>query len=213
MGSPRALRPSVARSSIRDMITGLRYPAVLAAMVLHGAAGAEGLPAAIQQGLPPEFEVQTFATTQVGSRQFYFVALKSHEEAADAAAAPARPLLVFARKGRGPFVLMARNDHVILRRGDGGASGCDPFEDGRIAVKGAYVTVEHGIACGQHWTWFVTFRFERRLGQFVFDNKRRESWSLNPSDDPDAEALVSDGQQIERARPPLVTFANWRPRD
>jgi len=195
------------------MISWLRHLAVLAVIVLHGAAAAQGLPSAIEHGLPQGFEVQTFATAQVGTRQFYFVALKSREEAADAAAAPARPLLVFARKGRGPFGLMARNDHVILRRDDGGASGCDPFEDGRIVAKDAYVTVEHGIACGHHWTWFVTFRFERRVGQFVFDNLRSESWSMNPSNDPDAEALVSDGQQIERARPPLVTFADWRPRD
>lgn len=195
------------------MITWLRHLAVLAAIALHGAAAAQGLPPAIRQGLPQGFDVQTFSTTKVGVQRFYFVALKSHAEATDNEAAPARPLLIFGQKGRRPIVLMARNDHVILRRDDGGASGCDPFEDGRIAVKGAYFTVEHGIACGQHWTWFVTFRFEPRVGEFVFDNLRRETWSMNPSNDPDAEALVSDGQQIEHARPPLVTFANWRPRD
>jgi hypothetical protein len=194
------------------MRNGLRFLAVLGALALHGALAAQALPAAIRRELPPGFDVQTFAASEVGGRQFTIVALRSLGEAADEADALPRPLLIFARKGRGDFVLLARNDHVILRRDAGGASGCDPFEDGRIAVKGAYFTVEHGIACGQHWTWFVTFRFDRRGGQFVFDNLRSESWSLNPSDDPDAEALVSDGQQIERARPPLVPFADWRPR-
>lgn len=191
---------------------GLRFLAVLAAMALHGALAAETLPAAIGRALPAGFEVQTFATSEIGTRQFHIVALKSLAETADEEEAPSRPLLIFGRRGRGPFVLLARNDHVILRRDAGGANGCDPFEDGRIAVKGAYFTVEQGIACGQHWTWFVTFRFERQRGQFVFDNLRSESWSLNPSNDPDAEALVSDGQQIERGWPPLVTFADWRPR-
>lgn len=195
------------------MITGLRYLAVLAAIVLHGAAVAQTLPSAIEHDLPQGFEVQTFATTEVGVQRFYFVALKSRAEETDDEAAPARPLLIFGQKGRGPFVLLGRNDHVVLTRSEGGASGCDPFEDGAIAAHGTFFTVEQGIACGQHWTYYVTFRFDRRLGTFVFDNLRSESWSLNPSDDPDAGALVSDGQQIERARPPLVTFSDWRPRD
>jgi hypothetical protein len=194
------------------MSNGLRFLAVLAALALHGTLAAQALPARIGRELPPGFNVQTFAASEVGGRQFTIVALTSLGEAADETAAPPRPLLIFARKGRGGYALVARNDHVILRRDAGGASGCDPFEDGRIAVKGAYFTVEHGIACGQHWTWLVTFRFDRQRGQFVFDNLRSESWSLNPSNVPDAEALVSDGQHVERARPPLVTFADWRPR-
>jgi hypothetical protein len=194
------------------MAAWLRYLAMLAAVALHGAAAAQSLPSAIENGLPQGFEVQTFATSEVGVHRFYFVALKSRAEAVDQQAAPARPLLIFGSKERGPFVLLARNDHVILTRSEGGASGCDPFEDRTIAVKGTFFTVEQGIACGQHWTYFVTFRFDRRLGEFVFHNLRRESWSYNPSDDPDAEALVSDGQHVERARPPLVTFATWRPR-
>ena len=57
----------------------------------------------------------------------------------------------------------------------------------------------------------MTFRFDKRFGGFFFDNLRSETWSLNPSNDPESEALVSNGQQMQRARLPLVAFANWRP--
>ncbi len=190
----------------------LDYLTILAASALPSPAIAQALPAALESDLPQGYDVQTFATSKAGGRQFTIIALKSREEAAVQDTAPPRPLLVYGRKGTGPYVLLARNDHVILRRDEGGASGCDPFEDGTIAIKGAYFTVEQGIACGQHWTYFVTFRFDGRSGEFVFDNLRSESWSANPSNDPDAEALVSNGQQVERARPPVVAFAKWRPK-
>lgn len=124
--------------------------------------------------------------------------------------AAARPLLIFERHNNS-FVLLGRNDAVILKADD--AMQCDPFLDGggTISVKGRFFTVENGVACGQHWTDFVTFRLDDRAG-FVFDNERSESWSLNSSNDPDAEALVRDGpQQVRRAKPGRVTpFAQWR---
>jgi hypothetical protein len=132
------------------MTVRLGYRTVLAATVLHTTASAQSLPSAIQQDLPQGFEVQTFSTSQVGIRQFYIVALKSGSEAVEERAAPSRPLLIFGKKGSGPYVLLGRNDQVILRRDEGGASGCDPFEDSRIAVKGSYFSVEQGIACGRH---------------------------------------------------------------
>ena len=68
------------------------------------------------------------------------------------------------------------------------------------------------MACGQHWSDFVTFRLDGRAG-FVFDNERTESWSLNPSDAPDAEALVRDGPQHVRRDPRgrITRFPDWRP--
>ena len=124
--------------------------------------------------------------------------------------APARPLLIFEWRDKG-FVLVGRNDAVVLKADEGGQ--CDPFLDGggTIAVKGRFFTVENGVACGQHWTDFVTFRLDDRVG-FVFDNERSESWSMNASNDPDAEALVRDGPPTVRRLTPgrLVPFAQWR---
>lgn len=98
---------------------------------------------------------------------------------------------------------------MILRRFDGGVNQCDPFEGRTIAVKGAYFTVENGIACGSHWTDYVTFRFDARSNGFVFDNWRVETWSMNRNNNPNAEALISDGQKIVRANGRKVPFDKW----
>jgi hypothetical protein len=114
--------------------------------------------------------------------------------------APARPLLVY-RLTAGKAVLIDRNDHVVLRADDGGQ--CDPFDEGEgsIAVSGRSFTVENGVACGQHWTDFVTFRFDPAQRGFVWRSEIVESWRLNESTAPDAEALVSDGKTVRKADP------------
>lgn len=100
----------------------------------------------------------------------------------------------------------------MLKADEGGQ--CDPFLDGHapIATKGRYFTVQNGVACGQHWTDYITFRLDDRAG-FVFDNERTESWTFNPSNDPNAEALVRDGPpRVFRDRPGHITaFSMWRP--
>lgn len=175
------------------------------------------LPSALLRQLPNGFEVIASARSNPApARTFYFVALASRGEAkwASEERAPPRPLLLFeARKG-GRYRLAARNDRLILRADEGGINRCDPFEERKIAVKGIYVTIEQGVACGAHWTDYVTFRFDSRLSNYVFDNWRTQSWSLNPSDDPKAEALVSDGRKVVRASGRPVPLARWRrPRD
>ena len=128
--------------------------------------------------------------------------------------APARPLAIYEIVG-GRRRLVARNDHVVLGRDEGGQ--CDPFDPedagGHVVAKGRYFTVENGVACGQHWTSYITFRLDDRQG-FVFDNHRRESWSLNTDQRPDAEALVRDGPLTKIRADPAhpVGFAAWRPR-
>lgn len=128
--------------------------------------------------------------------------------------APPRPLAIYETTG-GRRRLVGRNDAVVLGRDEGGQ--CDPFDPedagGHIAVKGRYFTVENGVACGQHWTSYITFRLDDRLG-FVFDNHRQESWSLNTGQSANAEALVRDGPptttRADPGRP--VSFERWRRR-
>lgn len=113
--------------------------------------------------------------------------------------APPRPLLVYRLAG-GAATLIARNDRIVLRRDEGGQ--CDPVEDGgAIAVKGRFFTLESGVACGQHWTDFTTFRFDPRSRGFVWHNRFYESWRLNDDPRPNAGALVSDGRRVWRADP------------
>jgi hypothetical protein len=122
-----------------------------------------------------------------------------------------RSLWIFERRPANRYSLIARNDDVILRPFDAGiaGNGCDPFEKHTIAVSGVYFTVENGIACGAHWTDYVTFRFDTRVNAFVFDNWRVETWSMNRSNVPNAEALVSDGQRVVRASGRPVRFEDW----
>ncbi len=82
-----------------------------------------------------------------------------------------------------------------------------------IAVQGAWFTVQNGVACGQHWTDFITFRLDAALGRYVFDNERSQSWSLNASADPRAAALVPDGPaRVRRGdRGRKMVFDEWRP--
>ena len=171
------------------------------------AASAAALPPGVARKLPRGFAVIASARSDPApGRTFYFVALEAR---ASGERAPVRPLLLFDMRKAGRPALAARNDHVLFRSDEGGYNGCDPFEQRRIAARGAYVTVEQGIACGDHWTDYVTFRFDRALGTYVFDNWRTESWSMNNRRARGGQALVSDGQKVVRSKKRAVSFAKW----
>lgn len=199
------------------MSKGAFMTAIVAAVGSASAAAQMPLPAGVVQLLPAGYRVLAARSLSAGapSRSFLVVALgRKDENARRSADAPGRPLLLFERRGQ-RFVMVGRNDHVVLKADEGGQ--CDPFLDGdtTIAVKGPYFTIENGVACGDHWTDFITFRFDRRTATFVFDNERRESWSFNPSRRPDAEALVRDGKPaiIRDRQGRLTPFERWRPRE
>jgi hypothetical protein len=171
-------------------------------------------PAGVAGQLPSGYGVIATARVTAGNpvRSFEIVALARKDEG-QSRGAPARPLLVFEQRD-GRFTPAGRNDHVVMKADEGGQ--CDPFLDGgaTIAVKGRYFTIENGVACGQHWTDYITFRLDNRVGGFVFDNERQEAWELNPNADPNADALVRAGPpRTIRDRPGQVTpFADWRPK-
>ncbi len=178
------------------------------------------LPPDITRLIPSGYDVLTSASatfTGGASRTYYIVALHQREDVEDAhlpSPAPARPLLLFERQANGDLVQTARNDAVVMRADEGGQ--CDPFapdDGGGIAVKERYFTVENGVACGQHWTDYITFRFDDLAGRYVFDNERLQSWSFNKSTKPNAEALVPDGPpEVHRGdRKKPVSFENWQP--
>lgn len=187
----------------------------IGAAVCMATAAAATVPTDVARQLPPGYGIIGSATLTVGepARSFEIVALgrKDEEALATSRHAPARPLIIFERRSSG-FVPVGRNDHVVMKADEG---QCDPFLDGggTIATKGRYFTVENGVACGQHWTDYITFRLDERAG-FVFDNERQEDWELNPSNDPDAEALVRAGPPRLYRDPPghVRPFAAWRPK-
>ncbi len=198
---------------MRSVVGGLL--AVL--LAVGGACAQADPPAEIVRQLPAGYGVIGMARMALPGREgrYYVVALgkKGEDRFAHEASAPARPLLLFARRPDGSYAPAGRNDRVVFRANEG--LQCDPFLDGGgvIAVTGRYFTVQNGVACGQHWTDYVTFRFDHSAGRFVFDNERSESWSMNTSRAPDAEALVRDGpQQVRRGDPRApVGFDDWRP--
>lgn len=168
--------------------------------------------AGVTQQLPPGYNVLAVARFAAGkpARNFEIIALGRKDEEAHGKSreAPPRPLFIFERKGD-RFSIVGRNDHVVLKADDG---VCDPFldSDPTIATKGRYFTIQNGVASGQHWTDYVTFRLDDQAG-FVFYNERIESRTLNPSSDPAGEALVRDGPpRIHRGRPGHFTpFPKW----
>lgn len=107
-----------------------------------------------------------------------------------------RPLLVFTQRPDNTFSLLARNDHVVYAIDEGGQ--CDPFMDSGdgITIKGAYFTVENGVACGAHWSDYITFKYSESLKNLVFHKQIHENWVLNSSQDPSADALVLGNRKV-----------------
>ncbi len=198
---------------MRRLIPLLAFVATLQAGV-GAQAAVPRVPAGLARQLPKGYAVLAVASlADKNARHFQIVAIGKTDEDAQrtrSGNSPSRPLLIFEQKN-GAFVLAGRNDQVVMRADEGGQ--CDPFldSDATIAVKGAFFTVENGIACGEHWTDYITFRLDDHAG-FVFDNERRESWSMNPSNAPDADALVPDGpQRVRRDKPGhLTSFEAWK---
>lgn len=193
-----------------------RLVLTILAMAAHPAHAAE-LPEVVTRQLPMGSDVIASESGRLdgGTRPDFIVALGRPDEAEIARAtgsAPARPLLIFRPDARGGYRLAGRNDRVVFRLDEGGQ--CGPFMDGYegIVVSGDRFTVQNGVACGQHWTDFITFRFDATWHEFVFQRRDGQSWKLNASTDPGAEVLVPDGAftaRADRRRP--VAFGDYRP--
>lgn len=117
-----------------------------------------------------------------------------------------RPLLIYEEQDDRSYRLAARNDAVVMRAND--ALQCDPFDpenaaDGGIAVKGRYFTVQNDVACGQHWSDYVTFRYEPRTRAWLFSSDiHTESFPLDGK--PDSVSTV----RADPRKP--VSFSAWK---
>ncbi len=190
----------------------------VAFLLLAGVARADDLPGAISQQLPPGYVVLDAVHGRLagGASDDYVVALGRLGDdpsgpIGDDTAATARPLLLFRAGPQGTYFLTGRNDVVVMRHDQGGQ--CDPFDPEQgLVMKGAYVTVQNGVACGNHWSDYITFRYDRRRRALLFDSDIYRSWKFNLSAAPDAEALVPDEPPVVRRADPHhpVTFSAWR---
>lgn len=144
----------------------------IAFLVASGNVHAEGLPKSILNKIPRGYAVLTHSSGMLNddSLKDYLVVIHKPKETDinSPSYAAERPLLLFIQKTNGDFDLAKRNDDVVFRLDEGGQ--CDPFLDGNngLAIKGQYFTVENGVACGQHWTDYITFKYEPALKNWVF---------------------------------------------
>lgn len=125
--------------------------------------------------------------------------------------APARPLLLFIQNPDGSFKLAKRNDHVVFKIDEGGQ--CDPFEDGTegLMIKNHYFTVQNSVACGQHWSDYITFRYDPEMNDWIFHKRISESWIMNNSNDPNADALIPGGRTVITGKgKPGIVFEKYR---
>ena len=206
-GTPFSVKAAIRRALLAALFT-----------VLVNAARADGIPDAIGRQLPSGYVALEVARGRLtgGQRDDYVVALARPDDDPDAPiggnTAAARPLLLFLAKSGGGYVLAGRNDEVVMRHDQGGQ--CDPFDPVRgLVMTGVYITVQNEVACGAHWSDYITFRYDRARGELLFDSEIYHSWKVNPSDAPDAEALVPDGAPtVQRADPHhRIRFSAWKP--
>lgn len=175
----------------------------LALFVVSAPLLAADLPASIAAQLPMGYVPMLFrAGPRIEDhRQSMLVVV--HRPGDSAANPSPRPLLVFEGQANGGYRLSARNDTVVLRANQGGQ--CDPFDDGEdgLAVKGRFFTVQNAVACGAHWTDFITFRYDLERRTWLFDNEILTfSDPLNGT--PDKIKMT----HASRANP--VRFETWR---
>lgn len=171
---------------------------VLAATCLVAAlparAQAPALPADIVRQLPAGHEVMTAASSDFNGdgKVDHIVVVQSRH-------GKRRPLLAFIQVDANHYRLDARNDAVVYAADEGGQ--CDPFMDGEegLVAKGAFFTVQNAVACGSHWTDYITFRYSAEVGHFIFHKRIFESLVFNPSNDPQAEALIPGRRSVTPA--------------
>lgn len=182
---------------------------------------ADSLPQSISTLIPSGYGVLLHMHGDLNNdgRVDYLVALHKVNEqgiVSKTGTAPRRPLVIFLQNADGTFALARRNDHVIFAADQGGQ--CDPFEEfgedaSGLVIKGDYFTVQNSVACGAHWTDYITFRYVAKLRDWAFHKRIVEGWVLNNRSDPDADALVPGHRKVFTAKgKPVILFESYRTR-
>ena len=172
-------------------------------LIASGCSLAQSLPKNILKQIPGNYTVLAYESGLLNADKlvdFIVVLHKPKEESIGNIASPVRPLLIFIHNPDNTFKLAKRNDHVVFKFDEGGQ--CDPFTDSDegLVIYKRYFTVQHSVACGQHWTDYITFRFVPALQDWVFHKRISESCVLNTSTDPNADALIPGGREVISAK-------------
>jgi hypothetical protein len=108
-----------------------------------------------------------------------------------------RPLLLLLGQADETYRLAIRNDNAAYCIDCGGAFG-DPFTG--TTIKNGFFSIEHGIAGGLHWEHVITFKYDKTKNKWFLYKDHFISYKLNDSDNPDAEALVKETDQLKTVK-------------
>ena len=147
--------------------------------VLAGNVKAASLPDAIIQQFPSDHAALTYKEGDFNSdNKLDFVVVLRHKDEdkmiEQNLGTPQRPLLVFIQKNSNDYILAARNDNVVYTVNE--SEQCGPFmsNDEGLAVKGTFFTVQNSVACGHHWTDYITFKYSPAQQGFIFHKRVTE---------------------------------------
>lgn len=175
------------------------------------------LPKNIADQLPKGYSVMTIQSGDLNNDKLidYIVVLHKEDEGKifqRTEKAPRRPLLIFIQKSDHTFAMSARNEYVVYTIDAGGQ--CDPFLDSGdgITINGVFFTVENGVACGDHWSDYITFKYSDTLKNWIFHKRIYENWVMNSGRKPNDDALVLGARKVtlgKQGKP--VLFPDYRP--
>lgn len=120
--------------------------------------------------------------------------------------APKRPVFIYIGSFDGEYHLAARNDSIVYAVNEGGQ--CDPFLDSGngITISGTFFTIENGVDCGQHWTDYITFKYDSSMKNWIFHKRVFQNWVLNNSKKTNADALKLQTSKVTsgKDKPPVL---------
>lgn len=118
-----------------------------------------------------------------------------------------RPLLLLLGQNDGSYKLGYKNENATYCIDCGGVFG-DPFIG--ITIKNGYFSIEHGISGGHHWEEIFTFKFNKAKNNWYLYKDHFINYILNPSSDPNAEALIADVDKLKTVKDfGEVSFQNF----
>ena len=178
----------------------------------------DALPETLAKRIPKGYQSAAFRSMDFngdGVKDFVVIATSMKEKESTALTgqdSPKRLVLVYfgtRAANELSYQLVAQNDSVALPANGGGmAAPCDPlFDQGDgLAVKDAYFTVENQVACGAHWSDFITFKYSASAKGMVFHNRILESSGLS---DKTGEFGVTQ-RKVEKAGTKAVLLQDYK---
>jgi hypothetical protein len=170
--------------------------------------GVKNLPEVILKFVPKGFTVINITSGNLNLDEYsdtILVLKENNEEASNEEIN--RPLLLLLGQPDGNFKLEKRNNRAIFCFACGGIGG-DPFVG--ITIKNGYFSIEHGVHGGQHWDDVTTFKYDKvKINWFLY-KEGYESYKMNDSQDPNAEALVLDVKKQATVKDfGIISFDNF----